>query len=104
MPWNDGYSEIVTCFTITIKNRDGGTHLTGFRQSLTRTINNYANEYKLINEAQPTKELGLCDAKLHGSSCITAVVAEMDLCSALCWRHSLTSRRPEPRTTSSRER
>jgi len=52
MQWNDGYSEIVTCFTNTIKNRDGGTHLTGFRQALTRTINNYANEAKLLKEAK----------------------------------------------------
>jgi DNA gyrase subunit B len=52
MQWNDGYSELVTCFTNTIKNRDGGTHLTGFRQALTRTINNYANEYKLLKEAK----------------------------------------------------
>src|SRR5204863_6815688 len=52
MQWNDGYSELVTCFTNTIKNRDGGTHLTGFRQALTRTINNYANEYKLLKDAK----------------------------------------------------
>ncbi|HMG20625.1 MAG TPA: toprim domain-containing protein, partial [Kofleriaceae bacterium] len=52
MQWNDGYSELVTCFTNTIKNRDGGTHLTGFRQALTRTINNYANENKLLKEAK----------------------------------------------------
>jgi DNA gyrase subunit B len=52
MQWNDGYSELVACFTNTIKNRDGGTHLTGFRQALTRTINNYANEYKLLKEAK----------------------------------------------------
>ena len=52
MQWNDGYSELTTCFTNTIKNRDGGTHLTGFRQSLTRTVNNYANEYKLLKDAK----------------------------------------------------
>ena len=52
MQWNDGYSELVTCFTNTIKNRDGGTHLTGFRQALTRTINNYANENKLLKDAK----------------------------------------------------
>jgi DNA gyrase subunit B len=52
MQWNDGYSEIVTCFTNTIKNRDGGTHLTGFRQALTRTINNHANENKLLKDAK----------------------------------------------------
>jgi DNA gyrase subunit B len=52
MQWNDGYSELVTCFTNTIKNRDGGTHLTGFRQALTRTVNNYANEYKLLKDAK----------------------------------------------------
>jgi DNA gyrase subunit B len=52
MQWNDGYSELVACFTNTIKNRDGGTHLTGFRQALTRTINNYATEAKLLKESK----------------------------------------------------
>ena len=50
--WNDSYSELMTCFTNTIKNRDGGTHATGFRQALTRTINTYANEYKLLKDAK----------------------------------------------------
>ena len=52
MQWNDSYSELLTCFTNTIKNRDGGTHASGFRQALTRTINKYAEEYKLIKEAK----------------------------------------------------
>ena len=52
MQWNDGYSELVTCFTNTIKNRDGGTHLTGFRQALTRTINKYGDENKLLKDAK----------------------------------------------------
>jgi DNA gyrase subunit B len=50
MQWNDSYAEQITCFTNTIKNKDGGTHLTGFRQGLTRTINAYASENKLLKE------------------------------------------------------
>jgi DNA gyrase subunit B len=52
LQWNDGYSELITCFTNTIKNRDGGTHLTGFRQAITRTINNYATEFKLLKDGK----------------------------------------------------
>jgi DNA gyrase subunit B len=52
MQWTDAYNEQITCFTNTIRNRDGGAHLTGFRQALTRTLNTYAQKSKLIKDAK----------------------------------------------------
>jgi len=48
MQWTNAYSESIHCFTNIIHNTDGGTHLSGLKSSLTRTINSYAQSRKLL--------------------------------------------------------
>jgi DNA gyrase subunit B len=50
LEWNSGYSEDVLAFTNNIHQKDGGTHLLGFRSALTRVINKYANSTNLIKK------------------------------------------------------
>ncbi len=48
---NDGYNEVVDSFVNNIKTPEGGTHLTGFRNSLTKTFNDYARKNKILKES-----------------------------------------------------
>jgi len=53
MQYNDSYNDQILCFANSIPNPDGGTHLTGFRSALTRTINQYAKSNNLLKEKDP---------------------------------------------------
>ncbi|MFQ6007874.1 MAG: DNA topoisomerase (ATP-hydrolyzing) subunit B [Candidatus Zixiibacteriota bacterium] len=53
LQYNDGYSESVYSYVNNINTIEGGTHLTGFRSALTRSINNYATKYNLLKKDDP---------------------------------------------------
>ncbi|HEX4479170.1 MAG TPA: DNA topoisomerase (ATP-hydrolyzing) subunit B [Rudaea sp.] len=52
MQWTDSYQETVFCFTNNIPQKDGGSHLTGFRAALTRTLGNYIEASNLLKSAK----------------------------------------------------
>jgi DNA gyrase subunit B len=70
LQWNDGYSETVYSFANNINTHEGGTHLSGFRSALTRTINYYASKNNLVKD--------LKDANISGDDIregLTAVIS-----------------------------
>jgi len=70
LKWNAGYSEDVLPFTNNIYQKDGGTHLLGFRSALTRVINKYANDQNLLKKNKVS--LSGDDVK-EGLTCVLSI-------------------------------
>ena len=70
MQWNASYNESIYCYTNNVPNKDGGTHLTGLRAALTKTINNYGKANNLFKDLK--QDLSGEDAR-EGLTCVLSV-------------------------------
>jgi DNA gyrase subunit B len=73
MEWTDSYHETMLCFTNNIPQRDGGTHLAGFRGALTRSVNHYAEESGLAKGKDKVALTG--EDMREGLTCVLSVKA-----------------------------
>ena len=70
MQWTNAYNESMLCFTNNIPQKDGGTHLAGFRGALTRTLNNYISENNLLKK---DKTVLAGEDMREGLSCVLSI-------------------------------